>query len=181
MIYVNGKKARCVHSPYNGNIGERHSGFTQNMKAEHGFMYSVLRRLHLRGVVDEIYIPREEDAARSEQVRLHNLKQAEIKAQNIARNKEWMEEIIKKQPEMFFEDDLTAIKKYVESGVGENVAMAAFEKTIFAGNIAWHSVTDAESTAQEEINAYCGSEQGKKAAKDAFEKVFKKEDSKLFK
>lgn len=56
LIYVNEKmKARCVHQPYKGNIGERHNGFTKNIKAEHGLMYSALRRLHIRGRIDEIY------------------------------------------------------------------------------------------------------------------------------
>ena len=56
LIYVNEKlKATCVHSPYKGNISERHNGFEKNIKAEHGLMYSALRRLHLRGRIDEIY------------------------------------------------------------------------------------------------------------------------------
>ncbi len=54
LIYVNDKmKARCVFQPYKGNIGERHDGFAKNIKAEHGLMYSALRRLHcLRLKVD---------------------------------------------------------------------------------------------------------------------------------
>ena len=61
LIYVSGKgKARCVHSPYKGNIGERHHGFVQNIKAEHGLMYSALRRLHLKDLIDEVYrVPEE--------------------------------------------------------------------------------------------------------------------------
>lgn len=56
LIYVNEKlKPKCVHNPYKGNIGERHNGFEKNIKAEHGLMYSALRRLHLRGRIDEIY------------------------------------------------------------------------------------------------------------------------------
>lgn len=56
LIYVSEKlKPKCVHSPYKGNIGERHNGFEKNIKAEHGLMYSALRRLHLRGRIDEIY------------------------------------------------------------------------------------------------------------------------------
>jgi len=56
LIYVSDKwKAKCVHTPYKGNIGERHKGHKKNMKAEHGLMYSALRRLHLRGRIDEIY------------------------------------------------------------------------------------------------------------------------------
>lgn len=56
LIYVNEKlKPKCVHNPYKGNIGERNGGFEKNIKAEHGVMYSALRRLHLRGRIDEIY------------------------------------------------------------------------------------------------------------------------------
>jgi|GEM_PF-1561623 len=56
LIYVNDKmKARCVYQPYKGNIGERHNGFSKNLKAEHGLMSSALRRLHIRGRIDEIY------------------------------------------------------------------------------------------------------------------------------
>lgn len=56
LIYVDQKgKARCKHSPYRGNINERHAGFEKNFKAEHGLMYSALRRLHIRGRIDEIY------------------------------------------------------------------------------------------------------------------------------
>lgn len=57
LIYVNDKhKARCVHSPYKGNIGERIAGFHErNHRAERDLMYSALRRLHIRGLVDEIY------------------------------------------------------------------------------------------------------------------------------
>lgn len=56
LIYVNEKfKARCFYSPYKGNIGERSRGFEKNILAEHGLMYSALRRLHIRGRIDEIY------------------------------------------------------------------------------------------------------------------------------
>ncbi len=56
LIYVNEKfKARCVHQPYKGNIDERNNGFEKNLKAEHGLMYSALRRLHLRNRIEEIY------------------------------------------------------------------------------------------------------------------------------
>ena len=56
LIYVNNKmKARCAYSPYTGNIGERIEGIQHNIKAEHGLMYSALRRLHLRGRIEEIY------------------------------------------------------------------------------------------------------------------------------
>ena len=58
LVYVNDAlKARCVYSPYKGNIGEHHNGFTQNIRAEHGLMYSVLRRLEIRNLVDQIYVP----------------------------------------------------------------------------------------------------------------------------
>ena len=61
LVYVNDKgKATCIHSPYTGNIPERHTGFEKNMRAEHGLMYSVLRRLHKRGLIDVIYQPFEE-------------------------------------------------------------------------------------------------------------------------
>jgi len=58
LIYVNEKlKATCVYSPYSknpeGNI--RENGFNQNMKAEHGLMYSALRRLHIKGHIECIY------------------------------------------------------------------------------------------------------------------------------
>jgi hypothetical protein len=57
LLYVNEKqKVKCIHSPYKGNIGERHQGHEKNMLAEHGLMYSALRRLHLRGRIEEIYI-----------------------------------------------------------------------------------------------------------------------------
>ena len=56
LIYVNEKgKAVCVHQPYKGNIGERVEGLEKNIQAEHCLMYSALRRLHLRGRIDEIY------------------------------------------------------------------------------------------------------------------------------
>lgn len=56
LIYVNEKnKARCVHQPYKGNIGERNDPMSKNIKAEHGLMYSALRRLHLRGLLDAVY------------------------------------------------------------------------------------------------------------------------------
>lgn len=56
LIYVNEKgKAKCIHSPYKGNIGEKLEGMPKNIEAEHGIMYSALRRLHLRGRIEEIY------------------------------------------------------------------------------------------------------------------------------
>ncbi len=56
LIYVDDKKkARCVFNPYKGPIETRHKGFDKNTKAEHGMMYSALRRLHIKGFIDEIY------------------------------------------------------------------------------------------------------------------------------
>lgn len=61
LIYVDEKgKAKCVYSPYKGNIGERTTGHQKNIRAEHGLMYSVLRRLHKRGLIDTIYQPFDE-------------------------------------------------------------------------------------------------------------------------
>lgn len=55
LIYINEKKkARCVHFPYKGNVGEQY-GFTKNNQAEMNVMYSALRRLHLRLGLDEVY------------------------------------------------------------------------------------------------------------------------------
>lgn len=59
LIYVNEKgKARCVHNPYTkhpevSNIWS--GGFEYNVHNERSLMYSALRRLHLRGRIDEIY------------------------------------------------------------------------------------------------------------------------------
>lgn len=62
LIYVDEKmKAKVSHSPYKGNISERHQGFEKNTRAEHSLMYSALRRLHLRGRIEEIYLPQEEE------------------------------------------------------------------------------------------------------------------------
>lgn len=56
LIYVNAKgKARRVFSPYIGNIGERLHGLEKNKTAEMHVMYSCLRRLHLQGLIEEIY------------------------------------------------------------------------------------------------------------------------------
>lgn len=56
LLYVNEKfKAECVYNPYNGRPDDCYEGFEKNIKAEHGLMYSALRRLHLRGRIDEIY------------------------------------------------------------------------------------------------------------------------------
>lgn len=59
LIYVDEKgKARCVHNPYTKNAEYSNiwkGGFKCNEEAERGLMYSALRRLHLRGRIDEIY------------------------------------------------------------------------------------------------------------------------------
>ncbi len=89
LIYINERfKATCVHSPYKGNINERHGGFEKNLKAEHGLMYSALRRLHIRGRIDEIYEPREERKAQNEQFDIWQEGMERIKADNIIKNKE---------------------------------------------------------------------------------------------
>jgi len=59
LLYANSKlKITSIHNPYkhdriNGILG--HPGFKQNIKAEHGLMYSALRRLHTKGHLDSIY------------------------------------------------------------------------------------------------------------------------------
>ncbi len=54
LIYVDEVlKTRCVHNPFKANKNL----FTKNIIAEHGLMYSALRRLHLRGLIDQIYKP----------------------------------------------------------------------------------------------------------------------------
>lgn len=69
LIWVNEKgKATMVHSPYTGNIAERHQGFQKNIKAEHGLMYSALRRLHIRGRIDEVYLPRPDESRNNEEL-----------------------------------------------------------------------------------------------------------------
>jgi hypothetical protein len=62
LIYVDmSGRAKCVHNPYRRYIdGENrsnpgHPGFKQNMFAEHGLMYSALRRLHIKGHIESIY------------------------------------------------------------------------------------------------------------------------------
>jgi hypothetical protein len=56
LIYVseNGK-ARCIHNPYKGKITERHEELEKNIKAEHELMYSALRRLEIKGHIEEVY------------------------------------------------------------------------------------------------------------------------------
>lgn len=62
LIYVdefgtNYKKPRCVHNPYckslTGNIWQ--DRLEKNWRAEHGLMYSALRRLHIKGHIESIY------------------------------------------------------------------------------------------------------------------------------
>lgn len=63
LIYVNEKyRARCVYKPIIevvlNEYGDKHKTIykhEKNLKAEHGLMYSALRRLHIRGRIDEIY------------------------------------------------------------------------------------------------------------------------------
>jgi hypothetical protein len=57
-VYPDGK-ARQIVTAYRGNIEERTKGFTHNITAERNLMYSALRRLHLRGRIEEIYIAQE--------------------------------------------------------------------------------------------------------------------------
>lgn len=57
LIYVNEKgKAKCVHNPFGkGNIYSIWNCFERDILAEQRLMYSALRRLHIRGRIDEIY------------------------------------------------------------------------------------------------------------------------------
>lgn len=56
LVYVSEtRKARIAHDPYGGNVRWRKTPMEKNIKAEHGLMYSALRRLHLRGLLDTIY------------------------------------------------------------------------------------------------------------------------------
>ncbi len=50
-------KPKCIFNPYKGPYGTSHKGHKKNIIAEHGLMYSALRRLHIRGHIDEIYEP----------------------------------------------------------------------------------------------------------------------------
>lgn len=54
LIYINEKmRATVVHNPFNTyNLSTL---FKKNINAEHELMYSALRRLHIRGRIDEIY------------------------------------------------------------------------------------------------------------------------------
>lgn len=57
LIYVNKKgKARCVHNPFGkGNIYVNMNSNERNKDAEMNVMYSVLRRLQIKGLIDKIY------------------------------------------------------------------------------------------------------------------------------
>lgn len=58
LLYVIKGRAKCVHNPYNekgGNIWT--NGFERDVESENQLMYSALRRLHLRGLINEIYTP----------------------------------------------------------------------------------------------------------------------------
>jgi hypothetical protein len=59
LIWVDDKGTpRVKYNPYAGPLEGRHPGFSQNIRAEHGLMYSALRRVHLRGMIDTIYFPK---------------------------------------------------------------------------------------------------------------------------
>lgn len=55
LLYVKEGKARVKVSMYDGNIVNKYVGHERSVKAEMAMMYSALRRLHLRGVMDQIY------------------------------------------------------------------------------------------------------------------------------
>ena len=64
LIYVSDKgKATCVYNPIKERgrylteekKWERDNSFIRNMQAENAFMYSALRRMHLKGRLEEIY------------------------------------------------------------------------------------------------------------------------------
>jgi len=57
LIYVNENgKAKCVYNPYGrGNIYSNWNCFQRDILAEQRLMYSALRRLQLRGRINEIY------------------------------------------------------------------------------------------------------------------------------
>ena len=63
LLYVNNKlKAGTYFNPHNQEKigGIDLPNLDKNIKAEHGLMYSALRRLHLRNRIDEIYLTQEE-------------------------------------------------------------------------------------------------------------------------
>ena len=54
LIYVyDTGLVRAAHKAYKGNVGERNKGLMKNIIAEHGLMYSILRRLHLNQALNE--------------------------------------------------------------------------------------------------------------------------------
>lgn len=64
LIYVSNGKAKLVHRPIQDYSFEAHGKIYQsnrtyqhekNIKAEHGLMYSALRRLHIKGHIECIY------------------------------------------------------------------------------------------------------------------------------
>jgi hypothetical protein len=57
LLYVNEKgRVIVVHNPYSPNGGNIWAnGCERNIRAEHGMMYSALRRLHIKGHLDSIY------------------------------------------------------------------------------------------------------------------------------
>lgn len=59
LIYVDDKgKAKCVYKPKTGKYSRFCADFDEwNLSAEHSFMYSILRRLFLKGLSDAIYDP----------------------------------------------------------------------------------------------------------------------------
>lgn len=64
LLYVGfSGKIRRVHQPLTETVEQygtwkKHYEFTCNIQAEHGLMYSALRRLHIRGRIDEVYDPK---------------------------------------------------------------------------------------------------------------------------
>lgn len=56
LLYVSDNgKCRAYYNPYVGKREMQHPGHPTNILAEMGIMYSALRRLHLRGRIEEIY------------------------------------------------------------------------------------------------------------------------------
>jgi hypothetical protein len=60
LLYVSSNKIRCVHNPYGKQLESNmwENGFSEserNLLSEHALMYSVLRRLFIKGMVKHIY------------------------------------------------------------------------------------------------------------------------------
>lgn len=55
LLWVKNNNTRIKVPMYRGNIGLRETVHVKNMQAEMNMMYSALRRLHLRGRMEEIY------------------------------------------------------------------------------------------------------------------------------